>query len=166
VNIFSVSSDAQDVEMLLSNVAEEMRRWEGGELPRMQSIRVLDLSVMVQDNDRIGQQASRLKGQWNIDRSAVIQSTRPVLGPWIVRFQHVVRKLTWWYLEPILQQIRRFQRNAALAADGLAQNQRRLLARCEDLTKEVTVLRDRLETLEAQESPAGEDLETDAEDGC
>jgi len=158
MNIFSVSSDAQDVEMLLSNVAEKMRGWEGGELP------VLDLSLMVQDNARTGQQASRLKGQWNIDRSAVIQSTRPVVGPWIVRFQHVVRRLTWWYLEPILQQIRRFQRNAALAADGLAQNQRRLLARCEDLTTEVAALRHRLEALEAQESPADGGLETDAED--
>jgi len=160
VNIFSVSSDAQDVEMLLSNVAEKMRRWEGGKLP------VLDLSVMLQDNDKIGKQASQLKGQWNIDRSAVIQSTRPLLGPWIVRFQHVVRRLTWWYLEPILQQIRRFQRNTALAADGMAQNQRRLLARCDDLTKEVVALRHRLEALEAQKSTAGEDLETDAADNC
>jgi hypothetical protein len=141
--------------MLLSNVAEKMRRWEGGELP------VLDLSIMLQDNDRIGQRASQLKGQWNVDCSAVIQSTRPVLGRWIIRFQHLVRKLTWWYLEPVIQQIRRFQRNAALATDGLARNQRQLWAHCEDLTKEVTALRNRLEALEARESPASENLEAD-----
>jgi hypothetical protein len=96
-----------------------------------------------------------------VDHSAVIQSTRPVLGPWIIRFQHLVRKLTWWYVEPVIQQIRRFQRNAALATDGLARNQRRLLTRCDDLTKEVAALRHRLEVLEARESPAGEDLEAD-----
>ena len=102
VNIFSVSSEKQDVQMLLGNVAEAIRRWEEGAPPS------LDLSIMLGETSKVGQRARQLKGQWNVNGSAIIQSTRPGLGPWIIRFQNLVRKLTWWYLEPIIQQIQVF----------------------------------------------------------
>lgn len=157
MNIFSVSSDEPDVEVLLGNVADAIRRWEDGAAPS------LDLSLMLGETNRVSQRARRLKAQWNVNSSAIVQSTRPGLGPWIVRFQHLVRKLTWWYLEPIIQQIRTFQMNAALMADGLAQNQEKLLDRYEDLRAELAALRERVEVLEAQASPIGGDKNVDAE---
>lgn len=137
MNIFSVSSDTQDIEILLGNTAEALKQWEGGDAPP------LDLSIMLGDAGKLNQQASRLKGQWNINSWAVIQSTRPGLGPWVIRFQHLVRKLTWWYLEPIIQQIRGFQRNTALTVDGLAQNH-------EELLRTIAQQAERITELEAQ----------------
>ena len=108
----------------------------------------LDLSIMLGDAGSLSQRAGRLKGQWNINSWAIIQSTRPGLGPWVIRFQHLVRKLTWWYLEPIIQQIRAFQQNNALTVDGLAQGHEELLrtvqqqaARIEALEKQMAELK-------------------------
>jgi hypothetical protein len=156
VNIFSVSSDHQDVESLLDNVAEAIHQWEEGGMP------ALDLSILLGEADKIAQQASRLKGQWNVDSSAVIQSTRPGLGPWIIRFQKTVRRYTWWYLEPIIHQIRVFQRNTALTADGLARNQETLLSRYENLVVEQAALRNRLEAIEDRLSRSDENTNADA----
>jgi hypothetical protein len=150
MNIFSVSSNQQDVQVLLDDVAEALRQWEAGEAPG------LDLSIMLGETGKVSQQANRLKGGWNVDGSAIIQSTRPGLGPWIIRFQRLVRRLTWWYVEPILQQIRSFQRDTALTADGLAQNQEHLLARYE-------ALQERLEALEDRFSEADGDTGGDAQ---
>jgi len=142
LNIFSVSSDTQDVEALLGNTAEALRQWEGGDAPP------LDLSIMLGDAGKLNQQASRLKGQWNINSWAIIQSNRPGLGPWIIRFQHLMRKLTWWFPEPIIQQIRGFQRNTAFTVDGLAQSHEELLqtvqrqaTQIESLEKQLVVLK-------------------------
>jgi hypothetical protein len=158
-NVFSVRSDQQDVEMLLSNGAEALRQWEEGPPP------VLDLSMMLDEAGKVSHRARCLKGQWNVDSSAIIQSTRPVLGSWIIRFQDWVRKLTWWYLEPIIQQIRMFQMNAALTVDGLAQNEEQQLARQEDLAAELAALRKRLEDLEALVGATGGNANADAEAG-
>jgi cell division protein FtsB len=157
MNIFSVSSDEPDVEVLLGNVAEAVHRWEEGEGPD------LDLSIMLGETSRIAHRAHRLRRQWNVNSSAVIQSTRPGLGPWIVRFQSLVRRLTWWYLEPIVQQIRVFQRDTALVVDGLAGNQERLLARREELVTELTALQERVDALEARARATDGSASSDAE---
>ncbi len=156
-NIFSVSSEKQDVEALLDGVAEKLRRWEGGE---EQS---LDLSLMFGETEKASHHAARLKAQWNIDGSAIVQSTRPGLGPWIIRFQRLVRRLSWWYAEPILQQIRAFHRSAAVAVDGLAQNQERLVRRYEDLEADHAALRKRVEYLEDRIADAGQHPRSDAD---
>jgi hypothetical protein len=144
LNIFSVSSDVQDVEVLLGNVADALQQWEGGERPS------LDLTVLLGQSGQVSQQANRLKGQWNLNSWSVIQSTRPGVGPWIIRFQHLVRKLTWWYLEPIIQQIRTFQMNTALTIDKLAQNQEGVLSHSQAQAAEIAALEKRIEALEAQ----------------
>jgi hypothetical protein len=156
VNIFSVSSDRPDVEVLLGNVAEAMRQWEEG------APLLLDLSITLGETSEVSERASRLKGQWNVDSSAVIQSTRPGLGPWIIRFQNLVRKLTWWYLEPIVHQIRAFQMNAALTVNGLAESQEKLLDRHQNFVTELAALQERVEALEAQTSTRGGSTNADA----
>ncbi len=146
MSIFSVSSNAGDVETLMGAVADALQRWEGGEA------RSLDL-VMVQDQgQRLAEQARRLALQWNIDGNAIIHSTRPGLGPWVIRFQMTVRRLTWWFLEPILQQVRLFQMNSARTVDGLAQNQEVLTARyaeLQDLAHRVQVLEEQVKGLQS-----------------
>ena len=144
MNIFSVSSDVQDVEVLLGNVANALQQWEGGERPS------LDLTVMLGESGQVSKQATRLKGQWNINSGAIIQSTRPKLGPWIIRFQHLVRKVTWWFSEPIVQQIRTFQMNSARTIDKLAQNQESALSHSQAQSTEISALEKRIEALERQ----------------
>jgi len=150
LNIFSVSSDTQDIEILLGNVSEALRRWEAGDTPP------LDLSIMLGDAGKLNQQASRLKGQWNINSGAIIQSTRPGLGPWVIRFQHLVRKLTWWYLEPIIQQVRGFQRNTALTVDGLAQSHEDLLQTVQRQAVQLEALEKQLAALQKEKTEASQ----------
>jgi hypothetical protein len=140
MNLFPVNSSANDVEELMAAVGDELRQWEGGaDAP-------LDSSPA---DEALLSQARLLRLQWNIDGSAIIHSTRPRLGPWLVRFQLLVRRLTWWFLEPILQQVRLFQMNAARVGEGLARRQERLGQQVEALAAQVEALQRRVEELEA-----------------
>ena len=80
MSIFSVDSDIPDIEILLGHTAETVRRWETGEKPP------LNLSKMLGEAGQVSRQAQQLKEQWNLDSQAIIHSTRPGLGPWIIRF--------------------------------------------------------------------------------
>jgi hypothetical protein len=156
MNPFTVSTGLNDIEAVMDAVADALRRWEGGgELS-------LDLSPVSGKDERLGLQAHRLKLQYNIDSNAVIHSTRPGLGPWIIRFQTLVRRLTWWFLEPVVQQIRLFQMNTARVVDGLAKNQELLasqVAKIEDLVQRVEALEMQGELL--QRGPVDLDGEED-----
>lgn len=127
MSIFIVDGGTRDVEGVMEDVAGALRSWEGGERS------ALDLSAVTGDDGRLSERARRLKLQWNVDGHAIIHSMRPGLGVWIVRFQRVVRRMTWWFLEPILEQIRLFQRNAARTIDGLARSQEATAARVAEL---------------------------------
>ncbi|HUS70247.1 MAG TPA: hypothetical protein VM075_05685 [Anaerolineae bacterium] len=141
MSVFSVHSGSADVEAVMGVLGDALRRWEGGEA------RPLDLSLLQGQVDRLTEGARQLTLQWNIDGNAIIHSTRR-RGAWLIRFQIVVRRLTWWFLEPILQQIRLFQMNTAHVADGLAQNQEALMQQLRDVPQEEW--KSRLEALEAQ----------------
>lgn len=141
MSIFSVDADKQDIEVLLGNVQQALADWEADK-PM-----ALDLSMMLGEAGKVGQKAHQLRSQWNIDSNAVIQSNRPGLGPWVIRFQQVVRRLTWWFMEPILQQIRSFQRNTAVAVSDLAQNQTQLLEELQVQANEIAALREQLAQL-------------------
>jgi hypothetical protein len=150
MNIFSVNSDTQDVELLLDSVGEALRQWEAGDTPP------LDLSIMLGDAGKLSQRAARLKGQWNLNSWAIIQSTRTGLGPWIIRFQHLVRKLTWWYTEPLLDQIRGFQRNTALTVDGLAQSHEELLQMVQRQALQLEALEKQVAELQRENTEASQ----------
>lgn len=121
MNVFSVQADSGDVEVIMHEVGEAVQRWEGGDaLP-------LDLAWVQRREDRLLQEARQLRFQATLDGNAIVHSTRPRLGPWIIRFQQFVRRVTWWFLEPILQQIRAFQLHTAQVVEVLAENQEALL---------------------------------------
>ncbi len=143
MNIFSVSADEQDVEVLLGNVNKALQAWESGKtLP-------LDLSLLLHETGKVKQQAAQLRSQWQIDGQAVILSNRPGIGPWVIRFQQLVRRFTWWFMEPILQQIRAFQRNTAVAITDLVNSQEDLIQTGQDQAAELDALREKVAQLEA-----------------
>ena len=126
MSVFSVHSGSADVEAVMGALGDAVRRWEGGEA------RPLDLGLLRGQTDRLTEGARQLTLQWNIDGNAIIHSTRR-RGAWLIRFQIVVRRLTWWFLEPILQQIRLFQMNTAHVLDGLLRSQEALTSHLGDL---------------------------------
>jgi ubiquinone/menaquinone biosynthesis C-methylase UbiE len=85
------------------------------------------IPTSVWDTTQILSQVQQMRNQWNIDSNMIIYSTRPLLGSWINRFQQFVRRVTWWFIEPILQQIRAFQLHTAQVVEILAENQETLL---------------------------------------
>lgn len=154
-NVFSVAVNAKDVEVLMHAVAVALQRWEAGDALMLG----LD-TVSAIPGEGVSQSALlRLPLESQIDSDAIIHSTRATLGPWIIRFQRLVRRLTWWFTEPILQQIRGFQRHAAQAIVSLARDQEALRSRLDELQaddrlaaleKELADLRARIASLEGR----------------
>jgi hypothetical protein len=143
-NCFSVQSDTADVEVLLTAVAEAVQRWEGGQAS------ALNLDFVRNSHHELTAAAKRLPLQSHVDTNAIIHSTRPRVGPWIIRFQHLVRRLSWWFQEPIIQQIRGFQSNSARVTAGLADNQEALLADSGRIQEQLLALEKEVETLRSR----------------
>jgi len=138
MSVIWVDDDGNDVEEVMGAVADALQRWEA------ESVTPSYLPQMPGQSDELVRQARQLMLQSKIDGNAVIHSTRPGLGPWLIRFQFIMRRLTWWFLEPILQQIRLFQMNAARVLEGLAR-ERRACALHIDAIGELTQRVERLE---------------------
>ncbi len=143
-NSFSVHSDTEDVEVLLAAVAEAVRRWEGGQGGG------LNLDLVQATHHDVRSAAQRLPLQSHIDSNAIIHSTRPRYGPWIIRFQQLVRRLTWWFQEPIIQQIRSYQSNSARVVAGLADNQEAQVADTAHLQERLLALEEEVEALRSR----------------
>jgi hypothetical protein len=116
MTVFSVDASHDDVELLLHALGDALRRWEGGD------VSALSLSEGRGVDTALLQRARQLRIQAKVERGAIVHSTRPRIGPLIIRFQHLVRRLTWWFTEPILQQISAYQFNSALVIEGLAES--------------------------------------------
>ena len=144
MSLFTVEGEAGDVEEVMREVSAGLRRWESGTSPMPDILLPGGIAPLTP-------QARMLRLHWNIDGNAIIHSTRPLVGVWLIRFQLLVRRLSWWFLEPILQQIRRFQANTARVADGLAQGQESLAGRMAELEAELAQLRARVGELEERE---------------
>ena len=127
MNVFSVQADSGDVEVIMHEGGEAVQRWEGGDALS------LDLAWVQRREEHLLQAARQLRFQATLDGNAIIHSTRPRMGPWIIRFQRFVRRVTWWFLEPILQQIRAFQLHTAQVVAALAENQEALLLELQHL---------------------------------
>ena len=122
MNVFSVYSEHADVELLMQSVAERLKRFEAGE-GGSHDIAAFSLYPVGWEDQDTERNVELLIAQWDIDSSEIIHSTRPVLGPAIITFQHVVRRLTWWFLNPIVDQISRFNHSAARVIHGLFRQQ-------------------------------------------
>lgn len=136
--VFDIRSDQLDIESLMQKVAEEVARRQAGETGRT----FASASAAGAQPD-LRQAMAVLNTSWNIDGNAIIHSTRPRWGRQIIRFQKAVRRLTWWFTEPILLQVRGFNGNATRATNALYRQQI-------ELTETVEHLAARVEALEAE----------------
>jgi hypothetical protein len=144
VNIFNVNAEVADVEVVLQSVAQALGDWEGGR-PHQ-----LDLSAVLGQTSSISQQIAQLRSQANIDNQAIIHSTRPNIGPWIIRFQQFVRRFTWWFTDPFLFQIRMFQNQTVTVITKLNQNDQHIVQNVATMMEEVSELQKRLNALESR----------------
>lgn len=152
MSVLDVDTPSDDVEDVMHAVGDAMRAWEGQDMPT--GARTQGQNA----GEDVRHRAALLRQQWRIDGSAIIHSNRPRLGPWIIRMQSFVRRATWWFLEPIIQQIRLYQRNSARVIDGLAQEQGSVdgrLAEMAGFSRRVADLEDRLARLERRVEEAG-----------
>ncbi|GIK73650.1 MAG: hypothetical protein BroJett021_26380 [Chloroflexota bacterium] len=143
MNIFSVHAETADIEVVLESVTLVLDDWEHG---RPHS---LDLTSILGQTGSINQQIAQLRSQANLDGNAIIHSTRPRIGPWIIRFQHGVRRLTWWFTEPLIMQIRLFQHQVVTVIAKLHQNNQQLAQNLAGAQTELTALQKRVDLLEA-----------------
>jgi len=159
VNIFSVNTEAADIEVVLESVSQVLEDWESGRPHR------LDLTAVLGQTSSINQQLAQLRSQANLDGGAIIHSTRPTFGSWIIRFQHLVRRLTWWFTEPLVFQIRMFQNQTVTVLGKLNQNNQQLANNLTALNEEMDALRRRLDALESRPGAGveGADPNTDAD---
>lgn len=155
MNIFSVNTEAADIEVVLGAVTQVLEDWEGGRPQR------LDLTAVLGQSSSLSQQITQLRSQANLDGGAIIHSTRPRLGPWIIRFQHAMRRLTWWFTDPIIFQVRMFQTQTVTVLAKLNQNQQQLTHNVTAMSEEVNELRRRLDALESRPGDRAEKAEKD-----
>jgi len=120
LNLFSVYSQPPDVESLMRQVEQKLQQWENGK--DLGPLRLTALPFGRNDADA-EQMIGLLSSQWDVNSRAIIHSTRPVLSRPIIVFQRVVRRLTWWYLEPLLQQIRDFHLHVAKSVSHIFRRQ-------------------------------------------
>ena len=145
MSVLDVNTASDDVEDVMRAVGDALSSWERQAAP-------LGARPQRQDNsDDLRRRAALLRHQWRVDSNAIIHSNRPGLGPWLIRMQSFIRRMTWWFLEPVVQQIRLFQRNSAGVSDGLAREQKQAADRVSefgDLPRRVADLEARLMQLE------------------
>ncbi len=135
MNVFQVHVDHQDIESMMGQVSAELARWESGaDGPKT------PFSMPLGGDADTTQAIALLQTSWNINSQAIIHSTRPRIGRHVIRFQQFVRRATWWFLEPIIQQVRAFNGNATRAIGGLFRRQNRMEERMAELVTRVEEL--------------------------
>jgi hypothetical protein len=116
--------------MLMAKVSEGLREVERtGGIPQtgIGSIPVYASGVSTDDSLR------QLSLNWNIDANAVVHSTRPRLGAVIIKFQQIVRRFTWWFTVPILDQIISFNSGVVRSLGAIQADMQRMESRIDVL---------------------------------
>lgn len=141
MNVFSVHSKHPDVELLMQGVAERLQSFEAGEAGGRE-IAAFSLYPVGWEDQDTERNVELLVAQRDIDSQEIIHSNRPVFGPAIIAFQNLVRRLTWWFLNPVTDQISLFNRTAARVIHSLFRGQR-------DTTQQLGEMAARLEAAES-----------------
>ena len=123
MSFFTVTTDRGDVEDLMAKVSNRLADLEQtGQLGNLHTALLPAVSQSVSVDDQL----RALHAQWSINPNEIIHSNRPRFGPAIVRFQRLVRRATFWYLNPILDQIVAFNAGVVRALSGLRAEQESL----------------------------------------
>ncbi len=148
-NIFSVRVDKPDVELLMQGVAERLQRFEQGQ-GSDREIAAFGLYPVGWQDGEAERNVELLVAQWDIDSQEIIHSNRPVFGPAIITFQSIVRRLTWWFLNPIVDQISQFNRTAARVIHSLFNQQRDSTQRLSDMSARLEAAESKIAQLTAR----------------
>lgn len=133
MNIFSVHCEHPDVELLMQGVAERLQRFEAGE-GGSREIAAFHLYPVGWEDQDAERNIEFLMAQGDIDSQEIIHSTRPTIGPAIITFQNIVRRLSWWFLDPIVAQVSQFNHTAARAIHSLFRQQSVTSQQLSDMT--------------------------------
>jgi hypothetical protein len=155
MSLLEVDRPSDDIEDVMQAVGDAVRAWEGFDTSLPSAAEVDDAE------DDLRRRAALLRHQWRVNGRAIIHSTRPRLGPLIIRFQTLVRRASWWFVEPVLLQIRLFQKNSGRLIDELAERQvttAHHVRELDDLRQRVAALEERLAHLEVVSDPPSADL--------
>jgi SAM-dependent methyltransferase len=144
MSVVRLDGSTGDIEEAMNRAAHLLHQWEAD------SDAGAPAPLPPDQREDLRQRAYELSLQWNVDGDAIIHSTRPGLGPWVIRFQTIVRELTWWFLEPILQQIRLFQKNTSAILDRIVRHPEQLVQSAGDVggTADLRTLSRRVDALE------------------
>lgn len=146
MGVIEVTAPEDDVEDLMDAVGSALEAWEG------QAGCPHATAPGERSGGDLRSRAAMLRHQWRVDTNAIIHSNRPRLGPWLIRMQTCVRRTTWWFLEPVIQQIRHYQRNSARLIEDLARQQATTRDRVSQLEAKLALLEGRLDVASESDS--------------
>jgi len=120
VSFFSVKSDRGDIEDLMGRLSARLSELEStGELGRHQTALLPTSGQSISLDDQI----RALHALWMINPNEIIRSNRPRFGEAIRRFQRFVRRMTFWYTVPLIDQVTAFNGGVVRAIAGLREQQ-------------------------------------------
>ena len=96
----------------------------------------------------LAENATQLQNSWSIDMGRVVPGRNTVLGRAFEAGQRVVRKLSWWYGLPQLQQITEFHAATVRTIDAMITHLHHLTTRMQTL--EAMHSEQRLRSIESQ----------------
>jgi hypothetical protein len=155
MSVFNVPKGPEDVELTMASVSKSLRQWETDEaLP-------LEVAMLEDKSDRLVGRAENLMSECEIDTNAVMESDKTGVGPWLMRLQRLVRRLTWWFNVPFLHQIRRYQVSSASLLRDTIDQQMSMVKHIDHLMAED--LAGRIASLEARVASLEEQLSAEAD---
>ena len=100
----------------MARVAQKLRQRE-----QLGDVGSVDTALFPATNEpsNAQDQLQMLSTQWSINSAEIVHSTRPTFAPLIIRFQRFVRRATWWYLNPVVDQIIGFNGNVVRVLTSL-----------------------------------------------
>lgn len=107
-----------------------------------------------QDNDLtlgdtyLAENLSLLRQAWSVDPWRIVEGSQSNVGRLFGLGQHVVRRLTWWYTLPQVQQITEFQSAVVRTTDSVLEHLRQMRAQIQAI--EAIRSEQRLRALEEQ----------------
>ena len=117
------------------------------DISMVQRPQVFDLDFMYQPHTRsLRINLDLLTRNWEIDNEFKMDSPRRVLGPVVVFIKRSVRRLSAWYTNPLVHEVRRFN---MIVTNTLL-----------DMNRSMEEIRTRLEALEKAEEERGEGIST------
>jgi hypothetical protein len=137
--IKAVGADVDVVALMEDIRAEVRRKRDAGSYPHEVLVE-LDLHSSDRDNDLMTATLADLAGSTNFTSDITTASKRPLIGPLVSKARRLIRLSLSWYLNGILEQLRRFSRAAERSITVLAEHSHETSRRLAAVEKQVADL--------------------------